>query len=78
MHNSSQNAAIHPPKSRVASREDAGREPVIAVESLAKEYRVYDKPEGLLASISGLFQRKSRIVHALRGVNLSVGRGGFV
>ena len=78
MHNSSQNAAIHPQKSRAASREDAGREPVIAVESLAKEYRVYDKPEGLLASISGLFQRKSRIVHALRGVNLSVGRGEFV
>lgn len=78
MHNSSQNAAIHPQKSRAASREDAGREPVIAVESLAKEYRVCDKPEGLLASISGLFQRKSRIVHALRGVNLSVGRGEFV
>ncbi len=78
MHNSSQNAATHPQKSRVASREDAGREPVIAVESLAKEYRVYDKPEGLLASISGLFQRKSRIVHALRGVNLRVGRGEFV
>ena len=52
--------------------------PLIAVEGLAKEYRVYDKPEGLLASVSGLFRRTSRLVPALRGVNLTVGRGEFV
>ena len=51
---------------------------VITVDSLAKEYRVYDKPEGLLASVTGLFHRTSRVVEALRGVSLTVGRGEFV
>jgi len=51
---------------------------VISVEALAKEYRVYDKPEGLLASVTGLFHRTSRRVEALRGVSLEVGRGEFV
>ena len=51
---------------------------VITVDSLAKEYRVYDKPEGLLASVTGLFHRTSRLVEALRGVSLTVGRGEFV
>jgi len=51
---------------------------IIEVNDLAKEYRVYDKPEGLWASVRGLFHRKNRIIHALRGVNLSVGRGEFL
>ena len=51
---------------------------VIEVNDLAKEYRVYDKPEGLWASVQGLFHRKNRIIHALRGVDLSVGRGEFL
>jgi hypothetical protein len=37
-------------------------EPVIRVEGLAKEYRVYDKPEGLAASVRALFHRTSRVV----------------
>jgi len=51
---------------------------VIEVEGLAKEYRVYDKPEGLLASVKGLFHRTSRLVEALRDVSLSVNGGEFV
>jgi ABC-2 type transport system ATP-binding protein len=53
-------------------------DPVIRVAGLAKDYRVYDKPEGLRASIRGLFHRSSRLVEALRGVDLEVGRGEFV
>ena len=66
------NSAAHPPASSPAA------EPVISVAGLAKEYRVYDKPEGLLASVRGLFRRTSRVVEALRGVDLEVGRGEFV
>jgi ABC-2 type transport system ATP-binding protein len=51
---------------------------VIRVDGLAKDYRVYDKPEGLLASVRGLFHRPSRLVEALKGVSLSVDRGEFV
>ena len=51
---------------------------VIEVEGLAKSYRVFDKPEGLVASLKALVHRPSRIVEALRGVSLSVGRGEFV
>ncbi len=53
-------------------------EPVIRVTGLAKEYRVFDKPEGLLASVRALFRRQSRTVEAVRGVNLEVARGEFV
>ena len=53
-------------------------EQVIRVDGLAKEYRVYDKPEGLSASVRALFHRSSRVVEAVKGVNLTVGRGEFV
>jgi len=75
MHNS--NGSGDTP-SLTSSQFAATNTPLIAVEGLAKEYRVYDKPEGLFASVSGLFRRTSRLVPALRGVNLTVGRGEFV
>ncbi|MDA0255993.1 MAG: ABC transporter ATP-binding protein [Planctomycetota bacterium] len=50
----------------------------IRVTGLAKEYRVFDKPEGLAASVRSLFRRSSRLVEALRGVDLQVERGEFV
>lgn len=53
-------------------------EPVITVAGLAKEYRVYDKPEGLWASFGALFRREGRIVEAVRDVSLTVDRGEFV
>jgi ABC-2 type transport system ATP-binding protein len=59
-----------------SSGADAGR--VIEVEGLAKVYRVFDKPEGLGASVKSLFHRPSRLVEALKGVSLTVGRGEFV
>jgi ABC-2 type transport system ATP-binding protein len=54
------------------------KETVIHVRGLAKEYRVFDKPEGLLASIRGIFHRTGRVVEALKGVDLEVRRGEFV
>jgi len=59
-------------------RHDPAGARVIEVAGLAKEYRVFDKPEGLRASIRSLFHRSSRVVAALRGVDLEVGRGEFV
>ena len=66
---------MHNTDPAAASRPD---EPVIRVARLAKEYRVFDKPEGLAASLRGLFHRASRVVQAVRGVDLEVGRGEFV
>jgi viologen exporter family transport system ATP-binding protein len=51
---------------------------VIEVRQLWKSYRVYQKKEGLLASITGLIRREYRDVHAVRGIDLDVARGEFV
>jgi ABC-2 type transport system ATP-binding protein len=50
----------------------------IEIEGLTKSYRVYQKKEGLLASIHGLFQREYVDVEAVRGIDLTVELGEFV
>ena len=50
----------------------------IQIRGLQKSYRVYQKKEGLWASLSGLFQREYRDVHAVRGIDLDVEQGEFV
>ena len=51
---------------------------VIEIEKLSKSYRVYQKKEGLLPSIGGLFRRRYRTVEAVRSVDLEVRQGEFV
>jgi ABC-2 type transport system ATP-binding protein len=51
---------------------------VIEISGLAKSYRVYQKKEGLFASIRGLFRREYRNVEAVRGIDLGVESGEFV
>lgn len=50
----------------------------IQIRGLEKSYRVYQKKEGLWASLSGLFQRDYRDVRAVRGIDLDVEQGEFV
>jgi ABC-2 type transport system ATP-binding protein len=52
--------------------------PLIEIRGLQKSYRVYQKREGLGASLRGLFRREYRDVHAVRGIDLDVERGEFV
>jgi ABC-2 type transport system ATP-binding protein len=51
---------------------------IIEIENLSKSYRVYQKKEGLAASIGGLFRRRYREVEAVRGIDLTVDQGEFV
>src|SRR6266550_5430528 len=51
---------------------------VIEIEQLSKSYRVYQKQEGLLAAVRGLFRREYRDVQAVREVSLQVELGEFV
>lgn len=50
----------------------------VEIRNLQKSYRVYQKQEGLLASVKGLFQRETREVVAVRGIDLDVDQGEFV
>lgn len=52
--------------------------PIIEIKNLSKSYRVYQKQEGLLASLRGLVHREYRQVDAVKDVNLSVDKGEFV
>ena len=50
----------------------------IEIEKLSKSYWVYQKQEGLRASLRGLFRREYREVRAVREVDLTVEQGEFV
>jgi len=50
----------------------------IVVENLCKTYRVYQKQEGLWASVKGLFHRTYRPVNAVRNVSFRIEPGEMV
>ena len=52
--------------------------PIIEIKNLTKSYRVYQKQEGLGASIKGLFKREHKNVHAVKDISLEVEEGEFV
>ena len=51
---------------------------LINIAGLTKNYRVYQKQEGLSASLRGLFRREYREVEAVKGIDLQVEAGEFV
>ena len=51
---------------------------VISVKDLRRSYRVYRKREGLLASITGLFNREYNDVHAVAGISFEIEKGEMV
>jgi ABC-2 type transport system ATP-binding protein len=52
--------------------------PIIELQGLSKSYRVYQKKEGLMASLRGLVHREYRDIEAVRGIDLTVEQGEFV
>jgi ABC-2 type transport system ATP-binding protein len=52
--------------------------PAVDVRNLNREYKVFRKQEGLLASLRGLWRREYDIVHAVRDVNFQIEEGEMV
>ncbi|MFK7735688.1 MAG: ATP-binding cassette domain-containing protein [Pirellulaceae bacterium] len=51
---------------------------IIEIDQLCKSYRVYQKQEGLLAAVKGLWHREYRDVEAVKSIGLRVEQGEFV
>ena len=51
---------------------------IIEIKNLSKSYQVYQKKEGLWASIEGLWKREYKEVRAVDGIDLTVDQGEFV
>jgi len=52
--------------------------PAIEVENLGRTYKVYQKKEGLFASLRGLLHREYKEIHAVRDVNFTIDEGEMV
>jgi ABC-2 type transport system ATP-binding protein len=52
--------------------------PIIAAEGLSKTYRVYQKKEGLLGAVRGLFHREYKEVNAVADVSFTIEPGEIV
>ena len=50
----------------------------LSTKDLSRSFRSYIKPEGLKASLSGLFNRQYKEVHALLPTNIEIFRGEVV
>src|SRR5438270_3953480 len=52
--------------------------PIIEARGLSKTYRVFQKKEGFLGAVRGLFRREYKEVHAVDGVNFTIEPGEVV
>src|SRR5437868_3642630 len=52
--------------------------PIIEAEGLSKTYRVYQKKEGLLGAVRGLFHREYKEVRAVANVSFRIEPGEIV
>src|SRR5262249_52838898 len=52
--------------------------PIIEASGLSKTYRVFQKKEGFLGAVRGLFRREYKEVHAVEGVNFTIEPGEMV
>src|SRR2546421_13037812 len=59
-------------------RRSASLMPIIEAHGLSKTYRVFQKKEGFLGAVRGLFRREYKEVRAVDGVNFSIEPGEMV
>src|SRR5271163_3278615 len=75
-----QAGADHQATARRLSQAGAGiaAMPIIAANGLSKSYRVYQKKDGLLGALRGLFRREYKEVKAVENVTFSIEPGEIV